>query len=196
MKYLFTICLVFLGIISFAQAAPGYIPLLEASEDATIRPGEAIIYGGFIQRIGFSSGGYSQYLQLINTDTKKYYSLLVKPETRTRKTNIFVAHIPAGNYAILNYQWTRSTWYGHSETTEPVYKGVDSRREQKTKAAYATPPGYFVFKVVPNTINYVGTWHFDTGIVSFSNEKAQADSVVSKTFTRLNFPAANITLPY
>lgn len=40
---------------------------------------DAIIYGNFIQRLGFTSGGFPQDIRLENVDTKEIYRFRVKP---------------------------------------------------------------------------------------------------------------------
>ncbi len=193
MRYLTTLIFIFCSLHCYGQACH----LLAASDDATTRQGEAIIYGNFIQRLGFNSAGYEQEITLVEVYTRKTYSFIVKEAFCPAKENNFVYHIKPGTYAILNYQWAKEMWYGPAEITEHIYKGIDSRKKKKVNTG---PEGYsqpvsFTFTILPNTINYIGNWHFDTGIVSFSNDKEQSDQSIGKKYTSLDLSSANIVLP-
>ncbi|WP_312336652.1 hypothetical protein [Sphingobacterium sp.] len=67
MKRIITIILVFLSIRIHAQDLKHLDDV--ASNDGIPR-GKAIIYVNFIQRLGFSSGGFPQDIRLINTEIK------------------------------------------------------------------------------------------------------------------------------
>jgi hypothetical protein len=123
MKYLTTVILFLTAIIGYAQ---NIIKLDELGSRDTIPKGKAVFYGKFIQRLGFSSGGFPQDIRLINLDTKEIFAFRVKPTFKSAKENNFCCVIKAGNYAILNYWWTQSKWYGGKIFTEPIFKGIDA----------------------------------------------------------------------
>ncbi len=82
--------------------------------------------------------------------------------------------------------------------TEPIFKNYAfSEIETKLKSADLKEEEleHFIFSIQPNTVNYVGTWHFDKEHVSFSNEKINLDKKVSKVQTKLNFETASISIP-
>ena len=172
--------------------------LKEVSSKDTIQSGQGIIYGLFIQRLGFSSGGFPQDIQLINFDTEEIFSFRVKPTFKSAKENIFSYHIPAGHYAILNYFWTQSKWYGGKIFTEPIFKGLAfSDVEPKIQAEQLKEDELeqYKFSIQPNTINYIGTWHFDKEIVSFSDDKINLDKKVKKKLAKLNLDDAVLSIP-
>ena len=173
--------------------------LEEVNKGDSLQEGKAIIYGNFIQRLGFSSGGFPQDIRLINTDTKEVLTFRVKPTFKSAKENTFIYFIKPGNYAILNYWWTQSKWYGGKMFTEPIFKGIDGTDdlEQKIKSGQIKTDELeqFHINVTKNSLNYVGTWHFDKGLVSFTDDKAQFDNLVKIKFKKIEFSNAITTLP-
>ena len=172
--------------------------LKEVSSNDTVLSGQGIIYGLFIQRLGFSSGGFPQDIRIVNIDTKEIFSFRVKPTFKSAKENIFSFHIPAGNYAITQYLWTQSKWYGGKMFTEPIFKNYAFNEiETKLKSGEIKEGEleHYRFSIQPNTLNYVGTWHFDKEQVSFSDNKINFDKIVTKTQTKLNFASATISIP-
>ncbi|GAA0554973.1 hypothetical protein LX66_5581 [Chitinophaga japonensis] len=172
--------------------------LIEVSNRDSVQSGQGIIYGLFIQRLGFSSGGFPQDIRLINFDTKEVFSFRVKPTFKSARENIFVYHIPAGYYAILHYVWTQSKWYGGKMFTEPIYKGMafsDIKRKAQAGQQTGGELKQFKFSVQPNTVNYVGTWNFDKEIVSFSDGKAKLDEELKVRHAMLNLKTAVVSIP-
>lgn len=81
--------------------------------DRRIFPSDkGIVYGSFIQRLGFESGGFGQYVRLANLTTGKSIRIEVKPPFRSRKQNTFCCALPPGRYALYKYAFTSSKWYG------------------------------------------------------------------------------------
>lgn len=157
---------------------------------------KAILYGTFIQRLGFSSGGFPQDIQLQNTDTKEIVSFRVKPTFKSAKRNTFIIYIEPGNYVILNYWWTKSTWYGGKTYTEPIYKDSDSfTTKEEGNQLIQTNLEQFTLSFQANTLYYVGTWHFDQSIVSFTNDKEELDLKITRSHPNLNFKKAEVHLP-
>ena len=182
MKFIITSFLLF---ITIACKAQNY-PYLSKVESQNTKPSSyAIVYGEFVQRLGFSSGGFPQDIRIINQETKEIQTIRVKPAYKSAKANTFICFIKPGNYAILNYWWTKSKWYGGEMFTEPVYNNVKN----------ASGSNQFQFSISENLVYYVGTWHFEQDQVFFSNDKLQLDQTVEKKYSRINFNTAKIILP-
>lgn len=196
MKYLIT-ALSFLGIMNVKGQQIRQLSSVRSGD--TILAGQAIMYGNFIQRLAFSSGGFPQDIRLVNLDTKAVLAFRVKPTFKSAKDNNFIYVLPPGNYAILHYWWTRSKWYGGKSFTEPIYKGLDAtdHLEQKINSGDIQQDALqlFRFSIAENTLNYMGTWHFDTGIVSFSDDKLQLDNRLKGQYKKLDFSSAKTLLP-
>ena len=172
--------------------------LKEVSSKDTVQSGQGIIYGLFIQRLGFTCGGFPQDIRIVNLNTKAIFSFRVKPTFKSAKENIFSFHIPSGDYAIIQYWWTQSKWYGGKMFTEAIFKNYAfGEIETKIKSGELKEEDLerFKFSIQPNTINYVGTWHFDKEQVLFSAEKLKLDKTLSKTQTKLNFETVTISIP-
>ena len=84
-KYLATLLI----LVSLTTNGQITITLKEVLSKDTVRSGQGIIYGLFIQRLGFSSGGFPQDIRIINLDTKEIFSFRVKPTFKSAKENIF-----------------------------------------------------------------------------------------------------------
>ena len=110
MKHLLIVLLL---IISFGVTAQPARRLEKPAADGPIPVGQAAFYGEFIQRLKkFKSGGYPQDIRLINIETNEVLVFRVKSTFKTSKENQFCYLIEPGTYAILNYWWTESKWYG------------------------------------------------------------------------------------
>ena len=196
MKHFLTLLLISISLQAFAQ---NIISLEPVKGNETIITGESIIYGNFIQRLGFSSGGFPQDIRIVNIETNEIYAFRVKPTYKSAKENIFCSHIKPGKYYILNYWWTQSKWYGGKMYAEPIYKGVDAtdRFNEKVSSGELVIEKLerFGFVISSNTINYLGTWHFDKGLVSFTNDKGALDSLMSNEFENLDYKKAEINIP-
>ncbi|MBC8035222.1 MAG: hypothetical protein H7Y03_13815 [Chitinophagaceae bacterium] len=161
----------------------------------TVANGEGIIYGLFIQRLGFASGGFGQDIRLLNLDTKEIFSFRVKPTFKSKKENVFFYHIPSGKYAILNYYWTKSKWYGGEVHTESIYRKSDTISISESGSHDHKDVSYYTFSILPSSLNYVGTWNFASEVVLFSNDKDELDKVLTVTLPLLSFKNAVITIP-
>ncbi|WP_294346272.1 hypothetical protein [uncultured Sphingobacterium sp.] len=196
MKRIITVILVFLSIHIHAQNLK-YLNDIASNDGIPI--GKAIIYGNFIQRLGFSSGGFPQDIRLINTDTKEVLAFRVKPTFKSSKENTFIYTIEPGNYAILNYWWTNSKWYGGKMYTEYIFKNTDTTDgfEDKVNAGLINLDELerFTFKITENSLNYLGTWHFKTPLVSFKNDKGILDNKIKNKYKAIDFSQANVVLP-
>lgn len=196
MKHKITILFILLSIIAKGQY---YANLDKVETGDTIRDGRAIIYGNFIQRLGFSSGGFPQEIRLMKMETKELLTFRVKPTFKSEKENAFIYFLKPGTYTILYYCWTQSKWYGGKFFTEPIYKDIDvtDDLENKIKTGQINPDDLkqFSFRVTENSLNYLGTWHFDKGMVSFSNDKIEFDNYLKVKYKRLDFSSAKLILP-
>jgi len=196
MKRIITVFIVFLSMQINAQDLKHLDDV--ASNDGIPR-GKAIIYGNFIQRLGFSSGGFPQDIRLINTETKEVFSFRVKPTFKSSKENIFIYTIEPGNYAILNYWWTNSKWYGGKMYTEYIFKNTDTTDgfEDKVNAGLINIDELerFTFKITENSLNYLGTWHFKTSPVSFSDDKVILDKKMKDRYKAIDFSQAILVIP-
>jgi len=197
MKYLIA---VLLGITILSANGQTFIQLEKVGSNDKLIENEAIIYGNFIQRLGFSSGGFPQDIRIQNVETKVIYRFRVKPTYKSRKENPFIFHIPPGKYKILVYWWTKSQWYGGKMFTETIFKGIDTstknfKKKWESGKINENDLEQYEFTIKKNTINYLGTWHFDTGLVSFSDNKVQFDKEIMESFNNLNFNKAVTNLP-
>ena len=196
MKYLISTTLIFITLFSYGQS---FKTLESFRNNDTIPPGKAAFYGNFIQRLGFSSGGFPQDIRVINVETKEVFTFRVKPAYKSAKENTFFYVIAPGTYSILHYWWIQSKWYGSKFFTEPILKGVDSKDdlEAKLKSGEVKESELerYSFTVTSNSLNYLGTWHFDTGIVSFTNDKEELDRRIKDRYMNINLLKATTILP-
>ncbi|MEC5166218.1 hypothetical protein RCH18_001954 [Flavobacterium sp. PL11] len=190
---------IILTLFTFLATSQNYKSLVEFNRNDSIVAGQAVIYGSFIQRLGFSSGGFAQDVRIINMETNEISAFRVKPAYKSAKENTFCYSITPGTYAIYNYWWTQSKWYGAKFFTEPIFKNIDSRenldvkiKSGQLKQEDLTP---FVFTINPNSLNYLGTWHFDTGVVKFSNDKLILDNKLKDKYKFIEFSKATTLLP-
>lgn len=193
MKYILTLILIALGTLAKGQ----FFKLLDDVQPRdTIKPNYAIIYGFFLPR-PIRQPGKSQEIWLYNLDTKKRISLVVKLPFGRPKADEFVCFIKPGNYAIRNY-WGLEPGLTE-DSPEPIYKGIDASGnfERKLKKAGIDKKTLtrYTFSVTANSINYLGTWDFRTGLVSFTDNKAELDNDLKSQFKRLDFSVANTILP-
>ena len=100
MRKIFTLLLIFIPLQIFSQKI---ISLEPVKGKETIKSGESIIYGNFIQRLGFSSGGFPQDIRIVNIESNEIYAFRVKPAYKSAKENTFCSHIKPGKYYLLNY---------------------------------------------------------------------------------------------
>lgn len=191
--------LIIIFIFAISVNGQNYKALKELYINRNIPDGQAIIYGNFIQRLGFSSGGFPQDIRLINLETKEILTFTVKPTLKSAKENTFAYYINPGKYAILNYWYTQSKWYGGTFFTEPVYKNieVDENFEAKIKSDEIKVSDLlqFTFVIKENSLNYLGTWHFDKKLVSFTDDKTQLDKKIKSRLKKLDFSIAQSVIP-
>lgn len=185
--------------ISFSVAGQPARRLDKLGSSDTIPVGQAAFYGDFVQRLKFKSGGYPQDIRLINIETNEVFVFRVKSTFKASKENSFCYLIEPGTYAILNYWWTESKWYGGKSFIEPIYKSEDSilelERKIKNKEMRADELVLFKFTVVGGALNYLGTWHFEQSPVLFTNDKEEADREMKEKYKELDLTTARIAIP-
>jgi hypothetical protein len=195
-KYITLLFLVFTALITQGQ---NITRLKSFKKGDKIADGQAVILGTFIQRLGFSSGGFPQDIRLINIDTDEIYAFRVKATFKSSKTDNFIFHIKPGNYAILNYFWTQSKWYGGKMFMEPIFKGFDASKDFNknvaTREINVDDLQRYTFKIDENSINYLGEWNFNTGLVSFIDSKEHINEDFYKKFKNLDLSEAKLNLP-
>ncbi|WP_460577891.1 hypothetical protein [Hymenobacter coalescens] len=151
-----------------------------------------VVYGSCRQRLGFSSGGFGQYVRLYNRDTGKFVRLSVKPTFRSARENNFCYALPPGRYVLQHYEYTESKVYGGVFSVEPLRKGPiqpQGNGRPLTASRYA-------FTVRPGALHYVGHWQFDKpGQPVFADAKASADSLLTARRAKLPLATAERAIP-
>ncbi len=83
--------------------------------------------------------------------------------------------------------------------SEPIFQNVDASDDFETRikssAIDTNKLRKFTFTILKNSVNYVGTWHFDTGLVSFTDDKETLDDTLKKRYKNLDFSTAQLLLP-
>lgn len=196
MKILTTLLFICISVFTSSQ---NLITLDEPKSDESVPAGKAIFYGNFIQRLGFKSGGYPQDIRIVNIDTHTTYTFRVKSTFKTAKENAFCYVLEPGTYAIVNYWWTKSTWYGGKSYVEPILKGIEVNEKLKERVDKGELKEedfeMFSFTVSPNTLHYLGTWDFSKSPVSFTDDKTSLDDTMKSRYKGLDFANAKTSLP-
>ena len=153
-------------------------------------PRQGLVYGSCIQRLGFSSGGLSQHVRLVNLTTGKVLLLEVKPLLRSRRENPFCYTLPPGRYALYQYEFAESKWYGAEMHEESV------RKPQATHSGGSLQASRYLFTVQPGKVHYVGTCHLEQeNAPAFTDDKATLDAQLTPIFKYLNFAEAVTAVP-
>lgn len=198
MNYFTTLLFVCLTTLASGQKQKVWV-LEEVTTIDTIPKGQAIIYGNFIQRFAFSSGGFPQDIQLLDLDKNELLYFRVKPTFKSAKENTFFYFILPGRYAIVKYEYTQSQWYGGMMYTEPIYKGIDASLYMKDKEAAkrvdVSQFEQFAFTVEADQLTYLGAWNFDTGLVSFTDDREAFNLTLKKKYKKLDFATSKTVLP-
>jgi len=197
MKYLLVLFLCFSTVLLKGQDVKALDKVLNTEN---VRDNKSIICGSFIQRLGFSSGGFPQDIIIQNNDTKEFFKFRVKPTYTSKKENQFCVHINPGSYIIVNYLWTQSKWYGGTMYGEPIIKNLDVSHyieENKviSKELYEDISLRYKFNVEKGKIVYLGTWHFDTGLVSFTDDKENLMAIIGAKYKKINLKESVTMIP-
>ncbi len=162
---------------------------LWGTDRRTFPADRGVVYGSCIQRLGFESGGLGQYVRLVNLSTGKPVTLEVKPPMRSRAQNTFCYALPPGRYALYQYEYSASKWYGPE-------MHVENLRKPGPVAATALRETRYLFTVAAGQLHYVGTWHLEAeNAPVFRNEKAVLDAQLAPLFKTLNFKQAVVAVP-
>ena len=54
---------------------------------------------------------------------------------------------------------------------------------------------FFKFTVAENTLNYLGTWHFEDSPVFFTNDKEETDKEMQDKYKKLDFRSSRTAIP-
>lgn len=180
-KYLLVFCLLILTAVGFAQKSK----MLKCVVDKESRNYRSpMIYGVFVQRLGFSSGGFAQFILLYHVDDQKYYRLQVKEPFTSAKENLFCAELPTGKYEIISYNYVHSKWYGGKVYEEPIYKNFDASDSLNFSSLTDSTKSHslerFTFVITNVAPYYSGLWDFNSGLVKFSFSKELADEKLKR----------------
>jgi hypothetical protein len=194
-KFILLILLVSFGLAAHTQKM---YRLTAVEATGTQKKVSGVIYGKFIQRLSFSSGGFPQDIRMLNLDSQRIYTFRVKGTFKSAKDNIFCYYIPPGIYELVSYWYTQSKWYGGMEFTEPILKiRSDTTIVNQTDSSYFyTYSNTFRFTVKPGGIHYAGTWDFSNDHAIFRNEKSELDGVIQRNHKKINFSECLITMPH
>ena len=143
--------------------------------------GYGIIYGSCLQRLGFSSGGLGQYVRLVNLSTGQVFRINVKPLVRSRRENPFCYALPAGRYALSQYEYG----YGNERLLKPA------------SPAHGVAASRFLFTIAAGQLYYVGTWNFaNENEPLFLQEKELLDPVLQAEFPTADLASARLAIPH
>ncbi|MES2829767.1 MAG: hypothetical protein V4687_16535 [Bacteroidota bacterium] len=177
LKALITCTLLLAGVLCYGQQTTR---LNEVGAKDTVAAGQSIMYGNFIQRLGFKSGGYVQEMYIVNSITKEVLIFRVKPMFKSAKENTFAYHIKPGTYTVFMYQYVESTWYGAKIFKEPVTK---------------TDGSSYTFNIPANSLVNVGTWNFNKNPGTFSPANADFNAKLQAVFSKLDFASSVLVTP-
>lgn len=169
-----------LTLFAFASFGQETIRLNDVGSKDTIATGQAVIYGNFVQRLGFKSGGFAQEMYIVNVATKEVMAFRVKPTFKSAKENAFIYHIKPGTYTVFMYQYVESKWYGAKIFKEPVQKADG---------------GNYTFTIPPNSLVNVGNWNFDKYPGTFNETNGGFNEKMRTDFSKLDFGKAIVVIP-
>lgn len=177
--------------------------LKEANSSKKLSDDASIIYGHFIQRIGSDNKFYTQMIVLLNIVTNEAYSLNVGANHEKDTEKSFSFYIKPGMYKIHSYYyWTVSKWLIGKNHNELIYRDVDTSLRNHNYVYDSKDnriDGYklesYHIEIRPNSIYYIGTWDFSTGVVSFRDDKIDFDNKIKKEYRKIPFNEAITKLP-
>ena len=152
------------------------------------RAGQGVLYGTCLQRLGRGSGGFGQYVRLVNLSTGQVFRINVKPILRSRRENLFCYALPAGRYALSQYEFI-----GSSLLPEPHNERILKPHPLHGPSVAATR---FLFTLAAGQLHYAGTWNFaNEHEPIFLDEKAELDAELQPAYPLLPLPAARGAIP-
>lgn len=148
-----------------------------------------VIYGTCLQRLGAGSGGFGQYVRLVNLSTGQVFRINVKPTLRARRENPFCYSLPPGRYALSQYEF-----FGGGLLPELRAERLRRPRPQPGPSVAATR---YEFTLVAGQLHYVGTWNFaNENDPIFLNEKGLLDPALQADYPTANLVEARVALPH
>ncbi len=133
--------------------------------------GRTIMYGSFISIKGVTGG----FIELYNTENNQYYFFDIAPGDKNGSH--FRWYVPPGKYVLLKYRWGQWRFEGSIGNADDIYKwGRMANRSRIDETSLEDTNQRYTFYVAPDTVTYVGAWHFEDVKVSFKNEKSSQDS--------------------
>ena len=173
--------------------------LKEANSSKKLSDEVSIIYGNFIHRIGSDNKYYAQAVVLRNIITNEDYSLNVRANYQRDTEKSFRFYIKPGMYKIHGYWYWTVKWLIGKEHYQLIFKDTDSALFDKIAVSDDIANEYklesYYIEIRPNSIYYLGTWDFSSGVVSFSDDKVDHDKNVSKIYRKIPFDQAITKLP-
>lgn len=141
---------------------------------------EAAIYGVFVQRLGFSSGGTPQTLFIRNIETKEVVRVTVKPTWASKQKNSFSAKMKPGTYELTHYHFPE----GYTQNWKNIYS-CSTREEcikinERIKNNDTTDLVRYKFTVESNKINCIGVLDFSQAIPVFRNNEDEIASILKE----------------
>ena len=151
--------------------------------------GQSVFYGSCVGRPASHSAALVHSIRLVNLTTGQVFRISVKPGFTSRPESSFCYCLPAGRYALSQYEYGEGTWYGAKMFTERVAKplatgtGLAARR--------------YCFTLAAGQLHYVGTWNLTTANAPrFLDEKAVMDGTLKPSYrAAVHLDAARVAVP-
>ena len=197
MKYsLFTALLLF----SLQLSAQKGITVPQADPAHMVQPGMATVYGSFMPRHQtWLKKGYQHYVYIKNLQSGELFLVETLHYFNNGKEGVFCCHLKPGTYELLSYKWGDAQVYGVKVHTEPIYENIDAtdslEAKVKSGAIKIADLKRFTFRVSEDTLYYLGSWNFNTGIAVFTDKKALADRQIKTDFLTVDFNKAITVIP-
>jgi TonB family protein len=153
------------------------------------RAGQGVLYGTCLQRLGSGSGGFGQYVRLVNLSTGQVFRLNVKPILRSRRENLFCYALPPGRYALSQYEFIGNGLLPelHSERLIKLHPTPGPN----------TAATRFLFTLVAGQLHYAGTWNFaNANDPVFLNEKELLDPALHAGYPAADLSGAQLAIPH
>ncbi|WP_191906292.1 energy transducer TonB [Hymenobacter baengnokdamensis] len=167
------------------------LPLVSWSgTQARIPAGKGVVYGSCLQRLSVNSLGMGQYVRLVNLTTHKAVRINVKPILKSRRESTFCYALPAGRYALYQYEYPDPVWGSFKLHLENLRKPL---AHSPTAALRATR---YCFTVQAGQLHYLGTWNLaNEREPLFMNEKELLDTAIRQDFQGLELGTARLAIP-
>ncbi len=135
--------------------------------------GRTIMYGSYVPMRGINSG--AKLIGVYNIDSNKHYYFNIA--LGGKEGSFFRWYTPPGRYIILKHYWAQERFEGGLGHADDVFKwGRMANSSGLNRNPVDGIEERFTFYIAPDTVTYVGAWHFENLQVSFANEKIMQDS--------------------